>query len=103
MTFSTNQTTYFQIFVRFLMAILGLFLFSSFQYIYIVSNIADDWIRTTDLWCWKRPHYQLRHNYGSPFFFLEIIIFTFSTFQICIPMKMRKNICPSRIARIEKI
>ena len=22
-------------------------------------NFADDWIRTTDMWCWKLPLYQL--------------------------------------------
>ena len=26
-------------------------------------NFADDWVRTADLWCWKRPRYQLRHNH----------------------------------------
>ena len=29
----------------------------------IVNNIAVDWIRTVDLWFWKRPLYQLRHNH----------------------------------------
>ena len=29
----------------------------------IVNNIANDWIRTMDLWYWKRPLYQLRHNH----------------------------------------
>ena len=24
---------------------------------------ADDWIRTVDLWYWKRPLYQLSHNH----------------------------------------
>ena len=28
----------------------------------IVNQIPDDWIRTADLWCWKQPLYQLRHN-----------------------------------------
>ena len=26
-------------------------------------NFADDWIRTADLWYWKRPLYQLSHNH----------------------------------------
>ena len=26
-------------------------------------NFADDWIRTVDLWCRKRPLYQLSHNH----------------------------------------
>ena len=26
-------------------------------------NFADDWIRTVDLWYWKRPLYQLSHNH----------------------------------------
>ena len=25
-------------------------------------NFADDWIRTADLWYWKRPRYQLSHT-----------------------------------------
>ena len=25
-------------------------------------NFADDWIRTTDLWCQKQPLYQLNHS-----------------------------------------
>ena len=36
-------------------------------------NIANDWIRTADLWNWKRPHYQLSHNH-----FLKILFFLFS-------------------------
>ena len=30
--------------------------------IQLLVKIADDWIRTADLWCWKRPLYQLSHN-----------------------------------------
>ena len=26
----------------------------------------DDWIRTADLWCWKRPICQLSHNHHYP-------------------------------------
>ena len=26
-------------------------------------KITNDCIRTADLWCWKRPLYQLRHNH----------------------------------------
>ena len=29
-------------------------------------NGADVWVRTADLWCRKRPHYQLRHYHGPP-------------------------------------
>ena len=29
-------------------------------------KFADDWIRTSDLWCWKRPLYRLSHN-NCPF------------------------------------
>ena len=29
-----------------------------------VRNSADVWVRTADLWCRKRPRYQLRNNYG---------------------------------------
>ena len=28
----------------------------------IVNNIGNDWLRTTGLWYWKRPLYQLHHN-----------------------------------------
>ena len=27
------------------------------------NKIANDWIRTADLWCRKRPLYQLRHSH----------------------------------------
>ena len=34
---------------------------------------ADDWIRTADLWHWKRPLYQLSHNHFPVFFsFVEL-------------------------------
>ena len=43
---------------------------ASFFFIFVFSiqlivhiNFADDWIRTADLWFWKRPLYQLRHNH----------------------------------------
>ena len=44
------------------------FFFRVFQYsLYYnwqkVSKIADDWIRTADLWLWKRLLHQLRHNH----------------------------------------
>ena len=45
-------------------AIPGLFLihfrlFNTIYYIQLIENkIADDWIRTADLWCRKRPLYQ---------------------------------------------
>ena len=38
-------------------------LFPSFQYSFEYINFADDWIWTTDLWCRKRPLYQLSHNH----------------------------------------
>ena len=47
-------------------AIHGLFfLFSSFQQLTVnmfIINFAIGWIRTTDLWYWKRPLCQLSHN-----------------------------------------
>ena len=48
-------------------SILGLFFFifvisTQFLIQWIVINIVVDWIRTTDLWYWKRPIY-LRHNH----------------------------------------
>ena len=30
-------------------------------------NFADDWIQTADLWYWKQPLYQLRHNHCPVF------------------------------------
>ena len=45
-------------------AILSLFFgFLLFQYIWQYVKFADDWIRTVDLWCQKRPLYQLSHNH----------------------------------------
>ena len=42
-------------------------LFSSFQYIWQLTNvqnkIADDKFRTVDLWCWKQLLYQKSHNH----------------------------------------
>ena len=42
----------------------------------IVNKIADDWIRTADLWCRKRSRYQLNHNQCPPslFIFCSFII-----------------------------
>ena len=31
----------------------------------IVNKFTDDWIRTTDLCCWKQPLYQLGYNFCS--------------------------------------
>ena len=28
----------------------------------VVNNFADDWIRTGDFWCRKRPLYELSHK-----------------------------------------
>ena len=40
------------------------FFFTSFQCSWMVHlNFANDLIRTADLWCRKRPLYQLRHNH----------------------------------------
>ena len=55
-------------------AIPGLFLihfrlFNTIYYIQLIENkIADDWIRTADLWCRKRPLYQPRHNHCPQFY-----------------------------------
>ena len=35
-------------------------------------KFADDWIRTTDLWYWKRPLYQLSHNHCPTFRFFNV-------------------------------
>ena len=34
----------------------------------MVNKIADDWIRTADLWWRKRTLYQLRHNHFMNWF-----------------------------------
>ena len=53
----------------FLWTIPGLFFFyfSSFLHSWQLTisskNFADDWIRTSDLWCLKRPLCQLSHNH----------------------------------------
>ena len=48
-----------------LMAIHSLFFFIFVLSIQLIVhiNFADDWIRTTDLWGWKRPLYLLHHNH----------------------------------------
>ena len=63
---------YFSIFLNgpFPASFFFIFIFSmSFLMQLIVNNISDDWIRTTDLWCRKRPLYQLRHNHCPKSYF----------------------------------
>ena len=58
-------------------AIPGLFFFIFVFSIQLIvhTNFANDWIRTTNLWCWKRPLYQLHHNHFPIFtFFLSFHI-----------------------------
>ena len=38
-------------------------LFSSLYYSWWEIKFVNDWIRTADLWYWRRPLYQLRHNH----------------------------------------
>ena len=35
-------------------------------------NFDNEWIRTTDLWCGRRPLYQLSHNHCPNSFFLSL-------------------------------
>ena len=53
-------------------------LFSCFQCSWQLTmfnkNFADDWIRTADLWCRKRPLYQLSHNHCPTFLHLHLLI-----------------------------
>ena len=35
-----------------------------FNFVFSIQ-LTVDWIRTADLWCWKRPLYQLSHNHGK--------------------------------------
>ena len=48
-----------------------LFHFLSFQYTMFNKNLADNWIQTADLWCWKQLLYHLSHNH-CPEFNLQI-------------------------------
>ena len=49
----------------------------SFQYSLTVNNHSikksHDWIRTADLWCWKRLLYQLSHNHCQKCFVVPSI------------------------------
>ena len=54
----TNQTSHSNWFYNW--AISALFLFLSI--LYSLFNTVDGWLRTTDLWCWNGPLYELRHN-----------------------------------------
>ena len=70
--FSNNFEILFQFFLNgpFPASFFFIFIFSmSFLMQLIVNNISDDWIRTTDLWCRKRPLYQLRHNHCPKSYF----------------------------------
>ena len=40
-----------------------------------IINFANDWIRTSDLWFWKQPLYQLSHNH------CQIFVFCYKTAQ----------------------
>ena len=42
---------------------LFIFVFSMQLIVNKFKNFADDWIQTVDLWCQKRPLYQLSHNH----------------------------------------
>ena len=55
----------------------------SWQY---VGNIqfANEWIRTADPWCWKRPLYQLSHNHcpNMILFFLILNLLIVGRFDV---------------------
>ena len=36
-----------------------------------IINFANDWIRTSDLWFWKQPLYQLSHNHCPKIAFFD--------------------------------
>ena len=48
------------------------YLFSSFQFSWqnVQIKFADDWIRTSDLWCQNWPLFQQNHNHCPIFLFL---------------------------------
>ena len=53
-------------------------LFSSFLFSKMFNmNFADDWIRTVDLWNWKRLLYQLSHNHCPTSKFVWVTILSF--------------------------
>ena len=58
-------------------------LFSSYQYSWQYTNVKykfpNDWIRTSDLWYFKRPLYQLGHHH-CPCSYLCYILYVFSFF-----------------------
>ena len=41
-------------------------------------KFANDWIRTTDLWCWKQQLYQLSHNHCPSLDYSLLTIFSAS-------------------------
>ena len=56
-------------------------IFTSFQQLTVnmfIINLANEWIRTAELWYWKRPLCQLSHNHFPrfPFCFLSILKWT---------------------------
>ena len=64
-----------------------------------IINIADDWIRTEDLWYWKQPLYQLsyHHNPSLISFFKKMgrsrpLFVYFPSFLVTISMQIEKSI-----------
>ena len=43
------------------------------SFFFISVFFANDWIRTTDLWNWKRLLYQLSHNHCPDFYTLTLV------------------------------
>ena len=57
-----------------------IFVFSTqFEHSWRSLKFAIDWIWTADLWCWKRPLYQLSHNHFI-FHYIYLLLFSFKIF-----------------------
>ena len=47
-----------------------------------MQKFADDWIRTADLWCWKRPLYQLSPSHCPIWTICYLVKKNFSDFRV---------------------
>ena len=65
------------------------FMFAFAKQLIVHINFADDWSRTADLWCRKRPLYQLGHNH-FPKIFVSLSVCDNSIFCILSSKKLTK-------------
>ena len=94
-----------QVFIFLKWGVPGLFFFISFvQYSWQLMfniNFADDWIRTADLWYWKRPsNWATTSAPSKPHFLLlnssvlKFILLTLMTSYLHVPSKLNSVTCP---------